>query len=117
MGALAGFIFGYYLGVKQGPDGYDKLRSSLDAVLASPEVKALLERVPILMSMTGGGGGGSGGAKAEDRGERAEVKVGDQLAATFRAIAESDAVQSAVAGGINFARGLVERGLKLSTGA
>jgi hypothetical protein len=30
MGALAGFILGYYLGAKQGPEGYAQLRQALE---------------------------------------------------------------------------------------
>jgi len=105
MGALAGFILGYYLGVKQGPEGYAQLRQALDGLLASPEVKSLLERVPFL---TASGGKGAG---------RLETVPGEQVTAVFRALAESEAIQSLLARGLNFARGLLERGLKLDARA
>lgn len=101
MGALAGFILGYYLGVKQGPEGYAQLRQALDSVLASPEAKALLERIPFV-SAVGGTGNGAG---------RVELPAGEQLAQVFRALAESEALQSLLAGGLDFARDLLQRGL------
>ena len=97
MGALAGFILGYYVGVKQGPEGYAQLRQALATVLAAPEVKAILERVPFLHTS-----GGNGAARNEEGG-------GGQLAAVFRALADSEALQSLLAGGLDFARGLLKR--------
>jgi len=43
MGALIGFIFGYVVGAKSGPDGYDKLVRSLRAIVDSDEWKGLVE--------------------------------------------------------------------------
>jgi hypothetical protein len=100
MGALAGFILGYYLGAKQGPEGYAQLRQALETILASPEVKALLERVPFLHA-TGGNGNGA---------PRGEVSEAGKLTAVFRALAESEAIQSLLAGGVDFARSLLSRG-------
>ena len=101
MGALAGFILGYYLGAKQGPEGYAQLRQAMETILAAPEVKALLERVPFLHTARGGNGNG---AHRDEGGEGG-------LAALFRALAGSEAIQSLVAGGLDFARGLLQRGL------
>jgi hypothetical protein len=100
MGALAGFILGYYLGAKQGPEGYAQLRQAMETILAAPEVKALLERVPFLHTARGNGNG----AHRDEGGEGG-------LAGLVRALAGSEAIQSLVAGGLDFARGLLQRGL------
>jgi hypothetical protein len=97
MGAMAGFILGYIVGMKQGPEGYAKLRQALDDVLGSPDAKALLERVPFLSGNLTGGGAGHNGSPGLD------------LGAAVRAVAESDALQALVAGGLDLARGLLER--------
>jgi hypothetical protein len=46
MGTISGFVLGYVLGAKQGPEGYAKLRAAWETIRDAPEVKALLERMP-----------------------------------------------------------------------
>jgi hypothetical protein len=46
MGAFAGFVLGYVVGARHGPEGYEKLLAAWQTVRDAPEVKALLERVP-----------------------------------------------------------------------
>ena len=110
MGALAGFIFGYILGMKQGPEGYAKLKKALEEVLGSPETKTILEKIPSLMSFGMGNGRsematGSTGFVPEGR-----LEIGpEQLVSMVRHFAESDTVQTIVAGGMDLARGLFER--------
>jgi hypothetical protein len=113
MGALAGFIFGYVLGMKQGPDGFAKLRKALEEVVGSPEAKSLLEKLP---SMVGGLSGMAMGSMAPPAAEtgpgpgEGRYELGpEQLVGMVRAFAESDAIQSIVAGGMDFARGVLER--------
>jgi len=42
MGALIGFIFGYVVGAKTGPEGLEELRKAWDAVSRSEEFQGLL---------------------------------------------------------------------------
>jgi hypothetical protein len=42
MGALIGFIFGYVVGTKAGPEGLEELRKAWDVVSKSDEFQALL---------------------------------------------------------------------------
>jgi len=111
MGALAGFIFGYVLGMKQGPEGFAKLKKALEEVLGSPETKTILEKIPSLVNLNLGGGSngkmahGSTAAVGEGR-----LEIGPaELASMVRHFAESDAIQSIVSGGMDFARGLFDR--------
>jgi hypothetical protein len=39
MGAMLGFIMGYYLGVKAGPNGYEELQDAWKTISSSAEVK------------------------------------------------------------------------------
>ena len=42
MGALLGFMLGYVLGAKAGPEGYDELRKAWETIVNSEEFKGLL---------------------------------------------------------------------------
>lgn len=42
MGALAGFIIGYFLGTKAGPEGIERLRKSWDGIRKSEEFQDLV---------------------------------------------------------------------------
>jgi hypothetical protein len=42
MGALAGFIIGYLLGTKAGPEGVEQLRKSWDGIRRSEEFQGLV---------------------------------------------------------------------------
>jgi hypothetical protein len=42
MGTLVGFIFGYVVGAKAGPEGYQKLRDAWQEILASDEWQGLV---------------------------------------------------------------------------
>ena len=104
MGAVAGFIFGYVLGMKQGPDGFANLRQALEEVLGSPDTRALLERLPAMVGM-----GNGRSASAVPFGE-GRLEIGpEQLVSMLRHLADSDAIQSVVAGGLDLARGLFDR--------
>ena len=112
MGALAGFIFGYVLGMKQGPEGFAKLKKALEDVLGSPETKAILEKIPSLVKFNVGGGRADGkmahGSTAAVGEGRLEIGP-EELVSMVRHFAESDAIQSIVSGGIDFARGIFDR--------
>ena len=104
MGALAGFILGYALGMKQGPEGFEKLRTALDHVIGSPEAKALVERAQAMIPRFDGAGG-AGGANGDGRPEIG----GDHLIHLVRTVADSDAIRAFIGGGLEFAKGLFER--------
>ncbi|HEV8065075.1 MAG TPA: hypothetical protein VGP46_09595 [Acidimicrobiales bacterium] len=42
MGAMIGFLVGYFLGVKAGPKGYEELREAWQVISTSDEVKDLV---------------------------------------------------------------------------
>src|SRR5215467_13256902 len=114
MGALAGFIFGYVLGMKQGPEGYAKLKKALEEVLGSPETKTILEKIPSLMNfnLAGGANGkmASGSTATVGTVGEGRLEIGPaELVSMVRHFAESDAIQSIVSGGMDFARGIFER--------
>lgn len=109
MGALAGFIVGYILGMKQGPEGFAKLKKALEDVLGSPETKTILEKIPSLVNLGGGANGKVAYGSTSTVGE-GRLEIGpEQLVSMVRHFAESDAIQSIVSGGMDFARGLFER--------
>jgi hypothetical protein len=93
MGALTGFMLGYVLGARQGPEGYAKLRAAWDTIREAPEVKALLDRVPSLGEVAATASASSSGV--------------------VDAVASSPAVQSLVSTGLALANDLVERGLAI----
>lgn len=107
MGALVGFVVGYVLGARQGPETNARLRQAVDAVLGSPEFKAMVDRgAELSRSFTGG----SAGANGNGQGERMLAGNGQT---GWRAIAESEAVQTALATGLSFASDLFERGMAM----
>jgi hypothetical protein len=111
MGALAGFILGYVLGMKQGPEGFAEMRTAWEQILGAPEVKALPERAPSIADLTADGGNG---LLAHIEGL---VEGNEQLAGAWRAPAGNEAVHSVVATGLTIAGGMLERGMALVSGA
>jgi hypothetical protein len=113
MGTLVGFVAGYILGARQGPEGHAKLRQAIETLLGTPEFKALVERGLVLSElMTGGGRAareGSNGANGQSRG----LLEPGQLQATWRTIADSETFQSVVATGLSMPGDLFERGKTL----
>ncbi len=110
MGALAGFIFGYVLGMKQGPEGYAKLKKALEEVLGSPETKTLLEKIPSLVNLGARAEGGKMAYGSTSTVGEGRLEIGPaELVSMVRHFAESDAIQSIVSGGMDFARGLFDR--------
>ncbi|HKE16631.1 MAG TPA: hypothetical protein VKB80_17280 [Kofleriaceae bacterium] len=123
MGALVGFIVGYVVGARQGPEGYARLREAIGTILESSQFAALIEQghqfADTLTSGAGRNGhdghdghDGAGRAGAPDLagGIRALVEGNGQLAATWRTIADSQVVQNLVATGLSFAGDLFDRG-------
>lgn len=111
MGALVGFVVGYMLGAKQGPDGYAKLRQTVDTVLGSPEFKAMVERGLDLSALLGFQRDGKAGANGAAGQLKALLEHNGEMGSSWRTIADSETVKSLVAGGLSLASGLLERGM------
>jgi hypothetical protein len=111
MGALAGFVLGYVVGAKQGPEGYARMREAWETILAAPEVKALLERAPTLADM---GAGAAGGVLAK---LKTIASGNEQLGAAWQTLAANETLHSLVATGLHLAGGVLERGMALVSGA
>ena len=111
MGALAGFVLGYVLGAKQGPEGYAKMRQAWETILGAPEVKALLERAP---SLADKGTDAAGGVLAK---LKTIVEGNEQLGAAWQTLAANETLHSLVASGLTLAGGVLERGMALVSGA
>ncbi len=122
MSALAGFILGYVLGTKQGPKSYEKLLDAWHAISESPEVKALLERLPsmgdlattgadtvvgqlrgILEKASGGGASEHDSHADAGAGESSRPYSGNGV----------KAVEALFAGGMSLFGTLVERGMTM----
>ncbi len=125
MSTLLGFVVGYVVGARQGPDGYARIRQKIDAMLDSPELRALVDRgaelSELLTSARNGGNGQRDGHESGARNGAADgVTVVDQLRslldgngqlrATWQTIADSELVQTVVATGLSFAGDLFDRG-------
>ena len=98
MGALVGFVLGYMVGAKQGPEGYARLRDAIHTILTSAQLKDVVER-----------GAGLSELFPSRNGDSRDSDGGGG----WRAFAESEAVQSIVAGGLSMAGSLLERGLAM----
>lgn len=109
MGAMAGFIVGYVLGAREGPEGYEKIRKAWQSILEAPEVKGLLEQAPKLSDLVASVAAGGGSGVADQI--KGLVDRSDGLSGAFKTLAESEAVQSMLSTGLALARGVVEKGL------
>ncbi len=125
MSTLLGFVVGYVVGARQGPEGYARIRQKIDALLDSPELRMVVERGAELSEMLTGARNGSNGEQ-DDRGNGAGNGARDgvsmvdqlkglldgtgQLRATFQTIADSELVQTVLASGLSFASDLFDRG-------
>ena len=118
MGALIGFILGYSLGVKAGPEGYEQLRKAWQEVSNSEEFKGLLSTgTAFLENMLTQSRTTIAGQleelSAKDGGlQQAFQKIssnGDLLDAWNR-ISSSDQFKSLVSNGIAIVGGVLEQG-------
>ncbi|HWM85382.1 MAG TPA: hypothetical protein VNO33_06075 [Kofleriaceae bacterium] len=108
MGALVGFVVGYVLGARQGPETNARLRQAVDSVLGSPEFKAMVDRgAELSRRFTGGPAGAKGNGQSDG------MPGGNGQTVGWRAIAESEAVQTALATGLSFASDLFDRGMAM----
>lgn len=98
MGTWSGFVAGYLLGVKHGPEGYARVREAVQTIVDAPEVRKLLERVPGL-------------ADAAARGVAGLFAGEGRIAATVVAAISSPPVAPLVENGLTLLHGVVERGM------
>jgi hypothetical protein len=119
MSALAGFIVGYVLGAKAGPQSYEKMQAAWKAISESPEVNALLQSLPVVGDMTGGGDGlftqlRDAVLHAAGAGDRTEGNgAGDGEPARPFASNGVKTVEALVAGGMAIVGDILERGLNM----
>jgi hypothetical protein len=119
MGALIGFILGYSLGVKAGPEGYERLRQAWQEISNSEEFKGLVATgTAFLENMLAQGQANLAGQIAEMSGsnggglQQAIQKMsgnGDLLDAWNR-ISSSDQFRNLVANGMAIVGGVLEQG-------
>jgi hypothetical protein len=93
MSTLSGFVVGFVLGAKHGPEGLARLREAWRAVLETKEVQGVLgTAAPELAALADGGG--------------------ERLLAAAKQIAASEEMRELVSGGVALARQLFDRGLE-----
>lgn len=94
MSTLSGFVVGFMLGARTGPEGLARLREAWRSILESKEAQGILGgAAPSLASLADGGG--------------------ERLLAAAKEIASSEEVQQMVSGGVALARQLFDRGLEM----
>ena len=103
MGTLGGFVVGYVLGAKTGPQAFDKLGQAWEAVSSSKEFKALVA------------------AAFEEGHDLAEKlkEVADErgeLRAALQVISESPEFKALVGGATTVATGVLGKGMELLGG-
>jgi|SRR5271156_140256 len=118
MGALLGFMLGYVLGAKAGPESYDELRKAWETIVNSEEFKSLLgvgttfvqgmlqqgqqSLGDTLSGLTSGNG---------DLGDALKKLSGNgQLMDAWNIVSQSPELQSLLATGVSFVGGAFERG-------
>ena len=62
METIVGFVIGYLVGVREGPNGLDRMRTSVQSIRESQELRELAAgaaafAVPIIKQVVAGGGG------------------------------------------------------------
>lgn len=62
MEAIIGFVIGYLVGVGEGPGGLDRVRSSVQSIRESPQLRELTAEAvafaaPLVKQVVAGGGG------------------------------------------------------------
>jgi hypothetical protein len=110
MGALAGFVLGYILGVKAGPEGLEELSKAWEAITNSEEFKELLAvGVTLVGNVINQGGQALGEALAvmaaqdgKAGGAPTGTRINADLIRAWSTIAQSPQVQALLASGISF---------------
>lgn len=123
MGALIGFILGYSLGVKAGPEGYEKLRRAWQDISSSEEFKGLVATgtamVENLLSQARTNIAGEIEAMtAQDGGMQKALQAvagNGELMDAWNRISNSDQFRSLLSNGIAIVGGALEQGAALLT--
>ena len=102
MGALIGFILGYIVGAKAGPEGYDEVVRSIRTLMESEEWKGLVATATGFLGNTLAQGGD---AVAEQLRSSSE-----DLAKTFSKIMDSEELQRLIATGTALLGSVLARG-------
>jgi hypothetical protein len=117
MGALIGFIFGYVVGAKAGPEGLEELRKAWDVVSRSDEFQGLVGAatayVQNLMAQGGAGLAGQMQAMASGNGDLLKmIGAGDGVGfgAAWSRISESQEFQALLASGSAMVGNLLAQG-------
>jgi hypothetical protein len=118
MGTLVGFIFGYVVGARAGPEGYQKLRDAWQEIVASDEWKGLVATATAFVQNALAQGGAVVGeqlqATMSGEGDLAQAwrkMTGDgDLMDAWSAISESGALQHLLSSGMELLDGVLEQG-------
>jgi hypothetical protein len=123
MGALIGFIFGYVVGTKAGPEGLEELRKAWDVVSKSDEFQALLAAATgFAQNLVAQGGASLAGqmqSMASGNGDLLKmIGAADSagLGAAWSRISESQEFQALVAGGTAMIGNLLAQGTAAAAG-
>lgn len=101
MGTLSGFMIGYVLGARTGPQAFEKLGQVWEAIETSPEFSNLVTAVL-------GRGGGLGTKLADIADEKGDLR------AAWEQIKQSPEFQAMVGGGMTLVTGMLARGREMA---
>jgi hypothetical protein len=116
MGVLIGFLFGYVVGAKAGPEGYERLQEAWQSITESAEFQGLVATATAFVQDALARGGTAvadylEAARSDDgRPGRTGFPGAGDLAKMVGAIADSPAVQELLSGGAALLGGVLERG-------
>lgn len=117
MGVLIGFLFGYVVGAKAGPEGYERVREAWQSITESDEFQGLVATATAFVQNALAQGeavtehlkaAGAGDGPLDDTWRKL---AGDgDLAKMVGALTASSAVQDLLSGGVALLGGMLERG-------
>ena len=118
MGVLIGFLFGYVVGAKAGPEGYERMREAWQTITESDEFRGLVATATAFVQNALAQGGAAVSEQLEAAasgdgpfGDTWRKLTGDgDLAKMVDALTESGAVQELLSGGVALLGGMLERG-------
>lgn len=118
MGALIGFVFGYVVGAKAGPEGYERMQEAWQTILESEEWKGLVTMATAFVQNALAQGGTTISQQLQgvaagngELGDAWRKLAGDgDLAQAWTAISQSGAVQELLSGGIALLGAVLEQG-------
>ena len=118
MGALLGFMLGYVLGAKEGPDRFDELRKAWETIINSEEFKGMIATGTSIFQSTFEEGKLSVaetlGSMLSGNGHLAETIMGFSgnrpLMDAWQTLSKSPEVQALIANGVAMIGGLMMQG-------